>query len=385
MSDGSRIEWTEATWNPVTGCTKVSPGCDHCYIERTAAFRIHGRRFDGAGAGATTGVLLHPERLVLPLSWRRPRRIFVNSLSDLFHDEIPADYIARVFASMALTARHTFQLLTKRHARMRSLLNDPAFRHAVAQHASRLLGSRSWQRWQLDLGGARLAGDSGMGGGWTASPASDGMTLWWPPWPLPNVWLGVSVENQQWANIRIQALLDTLAAVRWLSCEPLLGPLDLSAWTQMVDWPACWESHLPTSECPRCIAPDWIVVGGETGPDARPMHPDWARAVRDQCVANKVPFFFKQHGDWAPIGPLYPLDDDAEHERDPYDEAHMEAVHLEVMEKREVVQLERDGYMADGHQPGDPRTWLMGRVGKKRAGRELDGRTWDEYPQAVLR
>jgi len=180
---------------------------------------------------------------------------------------------------------------------------------------------------------------------------------------LGSVWLGVSVENQQWADIRIPALLDTPAAVRWISAEPLLGPVVLADG---------WLTRL------RAVRPglDWVVVGGESGRIARPMHPDWARGLRDQCAAASVPFFFKQHGEWAPIGPLYAQGDDEQEA----DDARMDAVAWEIEERREVVQLERTGHVARDHQPGDPRTWLMVRAGKKAAGRVLDGRTWDEYP-----
>ena len=169
MSDKTKIEWADATWNPVTGCTKVSPGCDHCYIDRTPPFRIAGRTFDGPGAGATTGVLLHPERLDQPLRWQRPRRVCVNSLSDLFHDEVPDEYIARVWAVMALAPQHRFMVLTKRHGRMRSLLSSPSFPELVTV----------WM-WRLQSGGAlrRTRPHSVM------------------PMPLPNVWIGVTVEDE---------------------------------------------------------------------------------------------------------------------------------------------------------------------------------------------
>lgn len=343
MADDSKIEWTEATWNPIVGCTAVSPGCDHCYAAREASGRLsHLPLYAGlANRGVFTGeVRLVPERLTQPLRWTKPRRVFVNSMSDLFHKDVPDDFIAKVFAVMALAPRHIFQVLTKRHGRMRSLLSDPDFKVLVALAA-------------LEFDDVILSG----------------------PWPLPNVWLGVSVENQQWADIRIPALLDTPAAVRWLSMEPLLGSVDLrrslARWQPGDDQP--WTGdRLHTRD-----VLGWVVAGGESGPNARPMHPDWARSLRDQCAAAGVPFFFKQHGEWEPIGPLYPQGDD---DPDPYDDAHMEAVHLEVIENRTVIELERDGYIAEGHQPGDERTWLMGRVGKKRAGRVLDGRTHDEYP-----
>lgn len=240
MSDHSNIEWTDATWNPVTGCTKVSPGCDHCYAE-TFAERWRGTKGHHFENGFD--VQLRPERLDQPLKWRKPRRIFVNSMSDLFHDQVSDDYIARVFAVMAQASQHTFQILTKRHARMRSLLRKWA----------PITGTPPW----VHTG----------------------------PWPLPNVWLGVSVENQQWADIRIPALLDTPAAVRWISAEPLLGPVVL-------------HDHWIGADPYRHDEPrlDWVVTGGESGPGARPMHPDWARSLRDQCEAADVPFFMKQAG-----------------------------------------------------------------------------------------
>lgn len=245
MSDNTGIEWTDATWNPVTGCEKVSPGCDHCYALTLA------ERFRGApGHYFEHGfdVQLRPDKLDLPLRWRRPRRIFVNSMSDLFHKDIPDEYIARVFAVMAFAPQHTFQLLTKRHARMRSLLSSPGFEMLL------------WAA-MVDLSAAR------------AKP--DVLCVDFEPvdWPLPNVWLGVSVENQQWADTRIPALLATPAAVRFISAEPLLGP---------VAFPA--ESL------------DWVIVGGESGKGARPMHPGWARQIRYQCELVGTPFLFKQWG-----------------------------------------------------------------------------------------
>lgn len=327
MADRTHIQWTDSTWNPVTGCTRVSPGCENCYIELAPPFRIEGRRFtdrDGERShkiGSATDVRLHPERLDQPLRWKRPRRIFVNSLSDLFHEAVSDVYIARVFAVMAQASQHTFQVLTKRHGRMRALLNSPDFMQVVAEKYR------------------------GEGRG----PFAEIEAL---PWPIPNVWLGVTVENQEWADKRIPALLDTPAAVRFLSCEPLLGPVSLT------------PCNCPTSSTLGCArhnfgsltdtqinardlhypAIDWVICGGESGPNARPMHPDWARSLRDQCTTAGVPFFFKQWGEWAPRTAL-------------------------------LVEKIRNGQTVQ-YSPG-----VFGqRVGKKAAGRELDGRTWDEYP-----
>lgn len=330
MTDKTKIEWTDATWNPVTGCTKVSEGCDHCYAETIA------HRFAGTPAYPNGfDVTLRPERLDQPLRWTRPRRVFVNSMSDLFHKDVPDEYIARVFAVMALAPWHTFQVLTKRPGRMRSLLAADTFMRQVATAARDVWNGRPLLRellgWMWDTVGLR--------------PKT---------WPLPNVWLGTSVENQKWSDVRIPLLMQTPAAVRFISAEPLLGPVKLTH----------LHSHCPTHDfaggfcsgpCPDRVWPDWVIVGGESGPGARPMHPDWARNLRDQCTGAGIAFLFKQWGEWAPIP------DNAE-----------------ALFARERCNVAADGGTAGPGNPGTP----MGRVGKKAAGRELDGRTWDQYPAA---
>ncbi len=239
----SDIEWTEATWNPVTGCVEVSPGCAHCYA-KTFAERFRGvpghpyeRGFD---------LQLRPERLEQPLRWKQPKSIFVNSMSDLFHKDVPEDYIREVFEVMRVADHHRFQVLTKRSERLIEL-----------------------------------------------APSL--------PWPR-NVWMGVSVENQRFVH-RIDHLRAVPAAIRFLSCEPLLGALDLDL--QGIDW---------------------VIAGGESGPGARAMNPDWICGVRDQCQRSEVPFFFKQWG----------------------------------------------AHNAEGR-----------RVGKKRAGRVLEGHTWNRMPEVA--
>jgi protein gp37 len=267
MSDASRIEWTDATWNTVTGCTKVSPGCDHCYAEMFA------ERWRGIPDHPYTNgfdLTLRPDRLTLPLRWRRPRRVFVNSMSDLFHDTVPDEHIARVFAVMLAAEHHTFQVLTKRHARMRSVLNSPAFADRVLELAVADYGVLPWRD----------------------------QDHWWP---VPNVWLGVSVENQHWADIRIPALTETPAAVRFLSCEPLLGPLDLSAWLgiEYSDM-GLWLAEMFATISGRRPALHWVIVGGESGPAARPIDWWWIGDVIEQCQAAEVPVFVKQLGTaWA--------------------------------------------------------------------------------------
>lgn len=293
----TKIEWTEATWNPTTGCDRVSPGCDNCYA-LTMAKRLKGMgsakyqndgdpRTSGPGFGVTT----HADVVAEPMSWRKPRRVFVNSMSDLFHDNVPDAFIARVFGAMALTPQHTYQVLTKRHARMRSLLNHEAFQLKVlAETARQQDENHPMPAW--NPGARRLQA-----------------------WPPSNVWLGVSVENQKWADIRIPALLDTPAAVRFLSCEPLLGPVDL--------WGPLKGGHRPTltywldgrpqldegrttrtgltmhgfTSGPRL---DWVIVGGESGHGARPLDPAWTQTVVDQCRESGVAAFVKQLGSvWA--------------------------------------------------------------------------------------
>lgn len=230
MSDRSRIEWTDATWNPVTGCSKVSPGCERCYAERLS-HRFGWTTKPWTAPHAAENVQLDRLRVMQPLHWRKPRRIFVNSMSDLFHDQVPDAFLAEVFATIQSAPRHLFQVLTKRPARM--------------------------QAWMLDPPQSLLQPD-GAG------------------WPPPNLWLGVSVEDQRRANERIPLLLQTPAVVRFVSCEPLLGPLDLTPWLHRLDW---------------------VIVGAESGPGARPMDDAWVRALRDQCQAAQVAFWFKQRAD----------------------------------------------------------------------------------------
>nr|WP_046284606.1 phage Gp37/Gp68 family protein [Mycobacterium sp. UM_NZ2] len=359
MSARTKIEWADDTWNPVTGCTEVSPGCDRCYA-KTFAERFRGtpghyfeRGFD---------VQLRPDKLDLPLRWRRPRRIFVNSMSDLFHDDVPDEYIAQVWAVMALAPRHTFQVLTKRHGRMHSLLT-----------AKRLAPGLDFEAMVRNV--AHNLRNNAKRADWTLA---DDL-----PWPLPNVWLGVSTENQQWADIRIPALLDTPAAVRWISAEPLLGPIGLHPyWTHgQPRWGEPEPEPTPNGGSlmmrPLELAPrlDWVVVGGESGHRARPMHPDWARSLRDQCTDAGVPFLFKQWGEWSPYyyGPelrrvdqLVMADDGGEYRAGDLD--------WPDGPRRGEAQLADFPH----HRP----TFLY-RVGKKAAGRQLDGRTWDQYPEAV--
>ncbi|MFC4128892.1 phage Gp37/Gp68 family protein [Nocardia rhizosphaerae] len=302
------IEWAEYTWNPVTGCDKVSPGCDHCYAEGIA------HRFAGTPQFPNGfGVTLRPERLGEPLRWRKPQRVFVNSMSDLFHADVPDEFIAKVFGVMAHAEQHTFQVLTKRPGRMRSLLRSDAFRELVFK--------------SVDVELPDVMGDA---------------------WPIPNVWLGVSAEDQKWADVRIPVLLDTPATVRFVSAEPLLGPVDLAQYLEPLEDPSACGDEEHCSPWSRIDCLHWVIVGGESGRGARPMHPDWVRSLRDQCVEASVPFLFKQWGEYVTPD-----------------------------------QMTEDAFRAwDCYHAGERRDRYW-RLGKKAAGRELDEETWDEYPKEI--
>lgn len=305
MSDHTKIEWTEASWNPVTGCTKVSQGCKNCYAERiTERF---GQTF--------TDIQLHPERLDLPLHWRKPRRIFVNSMSDLFHEKVPREFIAECFAVMGECPRHTFQVLTKRAERMKAIMEDLVV----------------------------------FGGN-----------------PPSHIWLGVSVENQETADERIPLLLQTPAAVRFVSYEPALGPVTFPAKALC---PCSCYAGRPRNPHPDCAGQptiDWIIAGGESGPHARPAHPDWFRSVRDQCQTAGVAFFFKQRGEWTWEG-------DGECQGIVCRRGAVTGFHALTRDDWERVAQDHASHV-------DCKPYAIGRVGKKRAGRLLDGREWNEYP-----
>lgn len=278
----TKIEWATHVWNPTTGCDQVSPGCDNCYALRMAK-RLKGmgsakyqRDGDPRTSGPGFGINKHPTALDAPLRWRKPRRIFVNSMSDLFHAGVPDEFIADVWAVMGLS-HHTFQILTKRPARMRSLVSSATFRALVRERISRRCGTH--QRNDLAVCPVCRMNTTGNCGEETVER-----------WPLPNVLLGVSVEDQKRADLRIPALLDTPAAVRFLSCEPLLGSVDLTPWSLMIRGDA--RDRRP--------AIDWVIIGGESGPGARPLDTEWVRSLVGQCEHAALAAFVKQLGSaWA--------------------------------------------------------------------------------------
>jgi len=300
MSDKSASSWADATWSPVTGCDPISQGCKNCYAKREVEQRwsknpksvFFGRDFND--------VQCHVSALDQPMRWKKPKKIFVCPRADLFHDEVPFGFIDLVFSAMELSRQHIFQVLTKRAERMRTYIK----------------------------------------------------TRCWYHHPLPNVWLGVSVEDQAAADERIPLLLDMPAAVRWISAEPLLGPVDLNKvrhTPKHSDWTYCWNalSGFRGHKCggtdnnPRL---DWVIVGGESGQKARPMHPDWATSLRDQCETAGVAYYFKQWGAWIPM-----------------------MGHAEGIPVRGEKFIHPDGT-------------IMGYAGRK-AGRRLDGVIHDAYPE----
>jgi protein gp37 len=338
MADNTKIEWTDATWNPITGCSVVSPGCTNCYAMRLAGTRLAHHesrarltRDTKAGPVWTGEVRFNEQWLDQPLRWKKPRMIFVCAHGDLFAEGVPDAWIDKVFAVMALAPQHTFQVLTKRSARMRKYLARTFVRSDILMQAKHLAAGRN-------LSWSQLYDDP---------PHRIG------PWPLPNVWLGVSVEDQKRADERIPDLLATPAAVRWISAEPLLGPVDLRKVAPMDNrhldvlvGVVLWIDGSYHDEFTQRVS--WVVVGGESGPGARPMHPDWARSLRDQCAAAGVAFHFKQWGEWFP---------ECQWEHNP-----------------DLVLPTAKGLLHIYRLP-------MHAVGKKAAGRLLDGTEHNGWPQ----
>lgn len=337
----TRVEWADEVWNPTTGCAKVSAGCKNCYAEkmtkRLAAMKqkkYHGilterGRFNGK-------VRHHEDTLRIPFTWRKPRKVFVNSMSDLFHEDVPFEFIDKVFNVMARTPQHTYQILTKRPERMAEYLASEHLR--VGNKPETDLRFLRWHMY-----GTNMRYDDFC-------------------WPISNIWLGTSVENQDAADERIPHLLRCPAAVRFLSCEPLLGAVELKGkvfhggglstrWDYLNGLiERDWDANGPVYDLgeERGGKIHWVIAGGESGPEARPMHPDWARQLRDQCAEAGVAFFFKQWGEWCPASA--------------YSDDH---------EDLSFETCDRMGW------PGGEEVY---RVGKKAAGRMLDGRTHEEFP-----
>jgi protein gp37 len=326
-------DWFESSWNPTAGCSLVSPGCDHCYAMRIATrlARMGGKtgaRYDGltrmerSGPRWTGVARIAEELLGWPLTQRRPRRIGVSVLSDLFYEGLATETVDLVHAVMRAAHWHRFLVLTKRSARMRAYYSDPQTPGRIAEKhelLSTLVGP-SGRSERLMARSAEVMRPAGLG-----------------PWPLPHLWIGVSIEDQD-RIARVNDLLDTPAAIRWVCCEPMLDRIQLDAVPVGGGYfDAIGGGHYAIDGRGRRVSVDgpawrtldWIVVGGEIGADARPMQPRWVREVQDRCLAKQLPFFFRQWGEWAPTG----------------------------------------------------ESQQMARLGKRAAGRLLDGQTWDETPE----
>lgn len=404
MADGTKIEWADATVNAINGCSVTSPGCTHCYAMKLAGTRMkshptrEGLTIDTKAGPVWNGeVRLHQPALLQPLSWSKPRRIFWNAHGDTFHPNVPWEWTAKVMATAFLSPQHIHMILTKRADRMN------AWFETLATEG----GAEDFSAIIEDLA------------------ESAGIECDYPEWvlPLDNVWLGVSVEDQTRADERIPDLLATPAAVRFLSCEPLLGEVDINRWlaTANVTCKVCntpfWlheadpcehaEAGAWTLACPGCgncrcqpgwspagdrgrpmeppadwierkagrfslVHPtipitsgiDWVIVGGESGPGARPMHPDWARSLRDQCAAAGVPFHFKQWGEWISV-----------YDRDRDDPEWNQVPKPGDWDRKRWLNL------AGGQGFHGEKLNMMRKVGKKRAGRLLDGVEHNGMPQ----
>lgn len=279
MSGKTKIEWATDQWNPVTGCTKVSQGCKHCYAEREWARLSAPRPKPNIYTGREfTDVKCHPEKLVIPWRWTKPRRIFVNSMSDLFHESVPFEFIASVFAIMGVTTRHTYQVLTKRPERMLEFFK---WVHEEVGPESFCADERIFDHFPKDI---PWEGMNAYGHGYDNCG---------PHYPYKNVWLGVSAEDHETFNERWRILAKVPAAVRWFSLEPLIGRIDMCEalgmwWNQTM---RCFESS-GSKFNPHGFG--WVVVGGESGPYSRETHLEWCESLRDQCKAAGVPFFMKQ-------------------------------------------------------------------------------------------
>jgi protein gp37 len=369
----SKIEWTEKTWNPIVGCSLVSPGCAHCYAMKMAhRLELMGMERHALltkvvkGKAVWTGEMrMAPEETLLkPLRRKKPTMWFVNSMSDLFHESVPEAWIDRVFEVMDGCVlrrstwdgerwhphrRHTFQILTKRSERMRDYMRR---RYAKREeYADKFKACPTPE--MRDSPGARQARQ-------VCDPAWDS-----------HIWLGVSAEDQKRADERIPDLLATPAAVRFVSAEPLLGPIDFTRLDDDGDAlnSLCDKPGLHVHFAPRARTRiDWVIVGGESGPDARPMHPDWARSIRDQCQAAGVPFFFKQWGHW--------------HHGSAPSRKRAATRHVVFKDGTSCIWT-REACEVEARRSGDwaaRRPEVMTPTGKSVAGRLLDGREWNEMP-----
>ena len=399
MTGKTKIEWTDDTWNPIVGCSIVSKGCTNCYAMGQAARVDACQLGKGHYAGLTkrvkgkavwTGkVAQAPEKARLaPLRATKPRLYFVNSMGDPFDSAVPDAWVDEMFAVMALSPHHTFQVLTKRPDRMREYLGGPFKGDGVcariAEHISKFDETPGLLR--PNLYNPRVYTKSPIG------PMKDGVPefgyrYFMTPgrWPLPNVWLGTSIEDQVSADQRIPDLLATPAALRFISAEPLLGPVDLeSSWHgESALYSECWgdcgwceNGHPKLENCRKLTNPDeggitgldWVIAGGESGPNARPCHPDWIRALRDQCAAADVPYFFKQWGEWA-LG------------SQPSKSGERRCVYNDGRSVPDTMDAVSDEDLKGRHKSFA--ATVMTKTGKKKSGHLLDGVEHRAFPQTT--
>lgn len=387
----SKIEWCDRVWNPVTGCTKVSPGCEHCYAERMA--HRFGKQWGLPEDNPFKVTKRKDKEFIRPLQWKNPSKIFVCSMGDLFHEDVQERWIDGIFSIMGLTydvaesdkenvitaykQRHTYLILTKRPERMQKYIQKLALSEWETLRKrfydfSMTACDFYYKAQYIDHMNASMT---------VATWIKDGM---------PGLWLGVTAENQEQADKRIPILLQIPAAKRFVSVEPMLGAVDLKPWLDghgAAGPVAICKKHgivEPTIDngledndevCPKCCLPldysalDWVICGGESGPGARPMHPDWVRSLRDQCKTADVPFLFKQWGEYGP-------DDEGESDNLPWVSEQTDRSRDRVIDMRGDI----DCTNWQGPEQVEPFA-LMRRVGKKKAGRLLDGQLWDQYPK----
>lgn len=348
MSENSKIEWTDSTWNFLVGCDKVSAGCKRCYAIQTSWIRQHNpkmnEKFDGVVEKTSGGQLnwtgrvnISESTLSIPLKKKKDTKYFVNSLSDLFHDSVPFEVVDRAYAVMAMCGQHTFQILTKRPKRMLEYYSRPHFQDYITTAIAEM-AERHPEMYE------------------EAAQAS--LEIFEGLLPLFNVHIGVSCEDQNALDERLPFLMKVPAAVRFLSCEPLLGSIDLSKYYFTKRNGSYAFPYLPEDARTRMVnLLDWVIVGGESGKGAAPMHPDWARSLRDQCKAAGVAFFFKQWGEWR------------EYDHDAGDNS-------------KPLGMFQDGVFAIGNLVYTKGSACMAKVGKKAAGRLLDGVEHNEFPNS---
>lgn len=340
----TKIEWATKVWNPITGCTPISDGCKDCYAKKMAS-RLQGRRgYDKANPFKIT---IHPEdKFLEPLKWRKPANVFVCSMGDLFHKDVPTAEIDKVFAIAAILPQHNFMFLTKRPERMAEYFTIPAKQLSERWSDAIIEMGISGKNEDVDSVAAYLHNRCALG------------------WPLKNIWLGVSVENQKTADERIHYLNEISAAVKFVSCEPLLLEINFEkSLGDSLKWHA--------GGLKNCIS--WVIAGGETGHNARPVHPDWVRSLRDQCENDGIPFFFKGWGEYKQMDMTSLLK--------PFDIAESKKNKWTLWKDSNDIIFELIDIDGDFACTSEEECIPIQKVGKKQSGDLLDGKQYHEFPK----